>query len=74
MSTRYHANSIDSSPWWACNSSSEYMYTEIDKSGMGAMMWCVKKANKITTKGCPNGYKQSGNICKKTETINCTLN
>lgn len=74
MSTRYHAKSIDSSPWWSCNSSSEYMYSEIDKSGMGAMMWCVKKTNKITTKGCPSGYTQSGNICKKTETINCTLN
>ena len=74
MSTKYHAKSIDKSPWWACNSSSEYMYTEIDKSGMGAMMWCVKKTNKVTTKGCPSGYTKVDNTCKKTETVNCTIN
>ena len=71
---QYHANSIDVSPWWSCNSSSEYMYTEIDESGMGAMMWCAKKVNKVTAKGCPIGYTQSGNTCQKTETINCTAN
>lgn len=74
VANQYHANSIDVSPWWSCNSSSEYMYTEIDESGMGAMMWCAKKANKVTTTGCPSGYTQSGNICKKTETMNCTAN
>lgn len=71
---QYHANSIDVSPWWSCNSSSEYMYTEIDESGLGAMMWCAKKANKVTKTGCPSGYTKSGNMCKKTETINCTVN
>lgn len=77
VANQYHAESVQKSDgtWgWGCNSSNEYMYTEIDKSGMGAMMWCAKKTNKITTKGCPNGYTQSGNICKKTETINCTAN
>ena len=71
---QYHANSIDVSPWWSCNSSSEYMYSEIDESGMGAFMWCAKKANKVTTKGCPSGYTQNGNICTKTETIGCKAN
>jgi len=74
LNSQYHANSIDISPWWACNSSSEYMYSEIDESGMGAMMWCVKKTNKVTTKGCPSGYTQNGNVCKKTETISCKAN
>ena len=50
------------------------MYSEIDKSGMGAFMWCVKTTNKIITKGCPSGYTQSGNICKKTENISCKAN
>ncbi len=71
---QYHANSIAVSPWWSCNSSSEYMYTEIDESGMGAMMWCAKKVNKVTAKLCPKGYTQSGNICKKEEIIKCTAN
>ena len=71
-STQYHAENTDSG--WKCNSSSEYMYSEIDKSGMGAFMWCVKTTNKVTTKGCPSGYTQSGNICKKTETISCKAN
>lgn len=74
VKNQYHAQSIDQSPWWACNSSSEYMYTEIDESGMGAMMWCAKKTNKVTTKVCPSGYTQSKDICKKTETINCKAN
>lgn len=71
-STQYHAESTDSG--WKCNSSSEYMYSEIDKSGMGAFMWCVKTTKKVTSKGCPSGYTQSGNICKKTETISCKAN
>ena len=74
MASRYHANSIDVSPWWSCNSSSEYMYSEIDESGMGAMMWCAKKTNKISTKGCPSGYTQIGSVCKKTETVKCKTN
>ena len=74
VKNQYHAQSIEQSPWWACNSSSEYMYTEIDESGMGAMMWCAKKTNKVTTKVCPSGYTQSKDICKKTETINCKAN
>jgi len=72
MSSKYHAENSDSG--WKCNSSSEYMYSEIDKSGMGAFMWCVKTTNKVTTKGCPSGYTQSGNVCKKTETISCKAN
>lgn len=74
VANKYHANSISVSPWWSCNSSSEYMYSEVDKSGMGAFMWCAKKTNKVTKTSCPSGYTQSGNICKKTETINCTAN
>lgn len=74
VANKYHANSIDVSPWWSCNSSSEYMYSEIDKSGMGAFMWCAKKANKVTTKVCPSGYTKDGNNCKKTETVKCTAN
>lgn len=74
LKNKYHANSIDTAPWWSCNSSSEYMYSEIDSSGMGAFMWCARKANKVTTNGCPSGYTQNGNICKKTETINCQAN
>lgn len=74
VANQYHANSIDVSPWWSCNSSSEYMYTEIDESGMGAMMWCAKKTNKVNATKCPSGYTQSDNVCKKTETINCTAN
>ena len=74
VSHQYHANSIDVSPWWSCNSSSEYMYTEIDESGIGAVMWCAKKANKVTSKGCPSGYTQNGDVCTKTETIKCTAN
>ena len=50
------------------------MYTEIDESGLGAMMWCAKKTNKITKVGCPNGYTQSDNVCKKTEVLSCTTN
>ena len=72
MSSRYHANNTDSG--WKCNSSRDYMYSEIDSSGMGAYMWCVKTTNKVTTKVCPSGYKQSGNICKKIETLKCTAN
>ena len=74
VANQYHANSIDVSPWWSCNSSSDYMYTEIDESGLGAMMWCAKKTNKITKVGCPNGYTQSDNVCKKTEVLSCTIN
>ena len=58
-----------------CGSEKEdYMYTEIDESGLGAMMWCAKKTNKITKVGCPNGYTQSDNVCKKTEVLSCTIN
>lgn len=74
VKNQYHANPIEHSPWWSCNSSSEVMYTEIDESGMGALMWCAKKGNKTTTKACPSGYTKSGNICKKTETIKCKAN
>lgn len=73
VANKYHANSIGVSPWWSCNSSSEYMYSELDGAG-GAFMWCAKKTNKVTKTSCPSGYTQSGNICTKTETINCTAN
>lgn len=73
VKNQYHALSIDYSPFWKCNSSSEVMYTELDGTG-GAFMWCAKKTNKITTKGCPSGYTKDGTICKKTETVKCTAN
>jgi len=74
VKNKYHANSIDISPFWACNSSSEVMYSEVDSSGLGAFMWCANKANKVTTKGCPSGYKKDGSKCIKIETIKCTAN
>lgn len=74
VGTRYAANSISVSPWWACNSSSEYMYDEIDESGLGAMMWCEPRINPTQNKVCPSGYMQNGNICKKTEIISCEAN
>ena len=74
IGTRYPAKSIDISPWWACNSSSDYMYDEIDESGFGAMMWCQPRVNPTTKQGCPSGYTQNGNICQKTEIINCQAN
>lgn len=72
LSSRYHAHNGDSG--WYCNSSSEYMYSEIDQSGLGAMMWCVKQTSKVASDTCPSGYNQEGGICKKVETINCTAN
>lgn len=74
IGTRYPAKSIDTYPWWACNSSSDYMYDEIDESGFGAMMWCQPRVNPTTKQGCPSGYTQNGNICQKTEIINCQAN
>ena len=47
-------------------------YTEIE--GLGAVDWCAKKVDKVSSLGCPSGYKESGNICKKTETVKCTKN
>jgi len=44
------------------------------REGMGVEVLCAKTTNKITSKGCPSGYTQNGNICKKTETIKCTAN
>lgn len=50
------------------------MYDEIDVSGFGAMMWCQPRVNPTTKQGCPSGYTQNGNICQKTEIINCQAN
>ena len=50
IKNKYHANSIDVSHWWSCNSSNEVMYSEIDKSGLGAFMWCAKKQIKSLPK------------------------
>lgn len=74
LKTRYYANSIDTAPWYACNSSSEYRYTEIDESRLGALEWCVKQTSPTITKVCPSGYTKDGNICKKTQTLNCKAN
>lgn len=70
--TKYHALSISTSPFWKCNSSSDYMYSEVDGVG-GAYMWCVKTTSKVTTEFCPSGYTKENDTCKKIETINCTL-
>lgn len=72
-SSKYHATNTDTSPFWKCNNSSEYMYTEEDGAG-GAFMWCVKKADKITTSLCPSGYTKDKNSCTKIETISCKAN
>ncbi len=74
VKNQYHATSVDYSPWWACNSSSEVMYSEIDESGLGAFMWCAKKVQKQTSKGCPSGYTQKDNKCVMTKTQKCTVN
>lgn len=73
ITNQYHAISIDADPYWKCNSADEYMYSQLDGVG-GAYMWCAKKASKVTTKSCPNGYTESGDICKKEETISCKAN
>lgn len=69
--TKYYAENTSSG--WACNNSSDYMYSEEDGFG-GAFMWCVSTTSAIKKQGCPSGYTQNGNTCKKTETINCTAN
>ena len=56
---------------WVCPSG-YYKYTHIE--GMGAVDMCGKTASKISSKGCPNGYTKSGDICKKTETVKCKAN
>lgn len=47
------------------------MYTE--EAG-GALMWCVKTTSKLTIESCSSGYTKENDTCKKTETVNCTLN
>ena len=47
---------------------------EVDYKDSNGKHWCVKTVRKTTSKVCPNGYVKSGSICKKTETVNCTLN
>ena len=49
------------------------MYSEEDGVG-GAFMWCVKTTSVTSSQGCPSGYTKSGDTCKKTETIDCTVN
>lgn len=71
-SSKYHATN-DVNGNWKCNSSSDYMYTELDGTG-GAFMWCVKTTSTTSTKVCPSGYTKDGSVCKKTQTINCTKN
>lgn len=73
FSSKYHALNAEEAPFWKCNNSSEYMYSEEDGNG-GAFMWCVKQSNKVSTATCPSGYVKDNNTCKKTETINCTAN
>lgn len=47
------------------------MYTE-EEAG-GALMWCVKTTSKLTIESCPSGYTKENDICKKAETVNCTI-
>ena len=71
LSTRYYAENIDTSPWWKCKSSADGAYDEI--FGGGAIKYCAKKTNKITTETCPNGYTLENGICTKIQIINCNL-
>lgn len=48
-------------------------YKYVDSDGLGALYGCAKKYNKGGS-SCPSGYTQSGNVCKKTETISCKAN
>lgn len=68
---KYLADNIDKAPYWKCKNSSDYMYTEEEVGG--ALMWCVKTTSKVTTESCPSGYTKENDICKKTETVNCTI-
>ncbi len=65
LSTKVDANLRQCDTWDAA---------EVDYKDGNGKHWCVKTVKKNTTKGCPSGYTQSGNTCKKIETINCTLN
>lgn len=57
---------------WVCSNSNYYKYD--DCYGMGCIVMCAPQTSKVATKGCPNGYIKDGNICKKTQTINCPAN
>ena len=48
----------------------KYTYSE---SILDALTWCAKKYDK-GGRIFPSGYTQSGNVCKKTETIICKVN
>ena len=48
-------------------------YKYVDSDGLGALYGCTKKYDKGGS-SCPSGYTQSGNVCKKTETIGCIAN
>lgn len=47
---------------------------EVEYKDAKGKFWCVKTVKKTTTKGCPSGYTKVDNTCKKTETVNCTIN
>ena len=69
--TKYLADNIDKAPYWKYKNSSDYMYTEEEADG--ALMWCAKTTSKLTIESCPSGYTKENDICKKTETVNCTI-
>ena len=48
-------------------------YKYSDSDGLGVLFGCAKKYDKGGS-SCPSGYTQSGNVCKKTETIACKAN
>ena len=60
-----------------CSSGYPFGDTEVDvpivREGLAAVC-CVKKLDRVTEYTCPEGYNREGDICSKTETINCTAN
>ena len=56
---------------WVCPSGYN-KYTETE--GLGAVDMCAKTTSKVSSQGCPSGYNQSGNICKKIDTLSCKVN
>ena len=65
LSTKVDANIRQCDTW----EGAEVEY--IDGNGK---YWCVKTVKKTTTKACPSGYTKDGTICKKIETVSCTMN
>lgn len=68
---KYLADNIDKAPYWKCKNSSDHMYTE--EEATGALMSCAKTTSKLTIESCSSGYTKENVICKKTETVNCTI-